>query len=222
VHARGVPFLRQVLRALGVAEHDIDDVLQEVLIAAYRSLDRYDESRYNRPHPELDSDHPVLLGAPLAPFSARRAWSPLFNWLFGIAWRQVSHHRERAYRRREIPMGLHDSAIFAAVDQRPTLEQHIASAERARIVGTLLAIMDPQRRVILVMHDMLDIQVADIARELQINENTAQNRLRLARQDFRAAARRLPAESRSALRLGERPLASEESTPRRPARPRRS
>jgi RNA polymerase sigma-70 factor (ECF subfamily) len=221
VYKVGVPFLHQALRYLGVAEADRDDVLQDVLLAAYRGLDRYDASRSSRAHP-TDGD-PALLVAPIRPFGgfkARRSWSPLQGWLFGIAWRQVTHYRDRAHRRREIPMGLHDSAIFAEVDERSSLDQHVENAERAQLISVLLATMIPQRRAIVVMHDMLDIPVADIARQFEINENTAQNRLRLGREDFRAAAKRLNVEKRATLRPGERPFSAEAMAPRHPAKPR--
>jgi hypothetical protein len=49
---------------------------------------------------------------------------------------------------------------------------------------------------------VLDISIADIARELHVNENTAQGRLRLGRLDLQAAAKRLDPEHKAALRLG--------------------
>jgi RNA polymerase sigma-70 factor, ECF subfamily len=226
LYSAGVPFLCQALRLLGVLPNDVDDVLQDILLAAYRALHRYDASRYAREPPiVLQNVSAAPLGDPVPlarlRFRNRRAWNPLLAWLFGIAWRQVSHHRERAYRRREIPMGLHGNAIFAGVDDKPDPEQRVAAEERAQLVGKLLSRIAPQRRVVLVMHDMLDIPVVDVARELGINENTAQNRLRLARADVRAAVNRLTPEKRSALRLGERPFAVEASPSRRPVKPRR-
>jgi transposase-like protein len=60
--------------------------------------------------------------------------------------------------------------------------------------------MDLQRRTILVLHDLLEVSISDIARELGVNRNTVQNRLRLAREDFRATVTRLGPEKRRALR----------------------
>ncbi|WP_437808366.1 sigma factor [Sorangium sp. So ce1078] len=45
VYTVGLSFLRQALRWLGVAERDIDDVLQDVMIAAYHALDSFDPRR---------------------------------------------------------------------------------------------------------------------------------------------------------------------------------
>jgi RNA polymerase sigma-70 factor, ECF subfamily len=236
VHEVGVPFLRGLLRGVGVGANDREDVLHDVLLAAYRNLETFDASRLlralqgRRDEDDFfeddfeDEDHePVPLSAVLpwiGEGQPRRVWDSLYRWLYGIAWRQVSHYRDRAYRRREIPDGLRLIAISAGADSRPRLEQRLEAMERAEVVDALLASLDPQRRVMLVMHDMLDIPVVDIARELQINENTGQNRLRLAREDFRAAVKRLDPEQRSALRLGDRPFAAEATTRRRPA-PRR-
>ncbi|WP_438025165.1 RNA polymerase sigma factor [Sorangium sp. So ce233] len=230
VHEVGAPFLRRMLRGYGVAPHDREDVLHDILLVAYRRLESFDASRLLRAalgarddEEEDVNDEPVPLSRVLpylAGLRARRAWDPLYRWLFGIAWRQLTHYRERAFRRREIPVGLQSSAIFAGVDRRPRLEQQVEAAERAEVIDALLASLLPERRVMLVMHDMLDIPVVEIARELQINENTAQNRLRLGREDFRAAVKRLGAEQRSALRPGDRPFAAEATTRRRPA-PRR-
>lgn len=203
-----------MLRLFGVDYRDVDDVLQDILLAAYRGFDRYDPTRYARAPPAEgeDEDDAAEQDASLPPFVGfreRRGWDPLLAWLFGIAWRQVSHYRERAYRRREVPMGLYDNAIFARVDDKPTLDDHVAAEQQAQLIAELLSRLDPQRRVVLVMHDMLDIPVVDVARELGINENTAQNRIRLARNDFRAAANRLTAEKRAALGLAGRPSAVE-------------
>ncbi|WP_437589487.1 RNA polymerase sigma factor [Sorangium sp. So ce1000] len=210
-------------------------MLHNVLMAAYRGLESFDASRLlralqgRRDEDDFeddfeDEDHEPVPLSEVLPWiggaQPRRVWDSLYRWLFGIAWRQVSHYRDRAYRRREIPEGLRVSAIFAGVDSRPRLEQQLEATERAEVIDSLLAGLDAQRRVMLVMHDMLDIPVVDIARELQINENTGQNRLRLAREDFRAAVKRLGAEQRSALRLGDRPFVAESTTKRRPA-PRR-
>ncbi|AGP41298.1 hypothetical protein SCE1572_46480 [Sorangium cellulosum So0157-2] len=230
VYEVGAPFLRRTLRSYGVDADDLEDVLHDILMAAYRRLATFDASRLLRVALGLSDEDEVPGGEPV-PFSAvlpyvsklraRRAWDPVYRWLYGFTWRQLTHYRQRAFRRREIPAGLQSSAIFAGVDQRPRLEQRVEATERAEVIDLLLASLVPQRRVMLVMHDMLDIPVVEIARELQINENTAQNRLRLAREDFRAAVKRLAPEQRSALRLGERPFSTEAATRRRPAPPRR-
>lgn len=192
VYAVGLPFLQQALRWLGVAPNDLDDMLQEVFVAAHRRLPTYEPWRYHA----RTSDLPAGPSAPLR----IPAEAALERWLFGIAWRKVSHYHARAHRRREIPSGAAAARPFAGRDPAPTPEQAIAGADRVALVSALLLKVPPARRTILVMYDLLDMPVADIARELQLNENTVRSRLRLAREDFRTAVRRLPREHRGALR----------------------
>ncbi|WP_437320237.1 RNA polymerase sigma factor [Sorangium sp. So ce385] len=71
-----------VLVACGVHARDCEDVLQNVLMAAWRAVQ---EGRY-RPDPRADP---------------RRA---LQGWLRGITWRQAGHHLGRAHVRREVPV----------------------------------------------------------------------------------------------------------------------
>src|SRR5690348_9483900 len=102
VYAIGLSFLRQSLRWLGVAERDVDDVLQDVMLAAYRRLDSFDPT-----HAARAVTGARFRSATSAPPCAARAVAttpgePLKRWLFGIAWRQVGHYRGRAYRRREV------------------------------------------------------------------------------------------------------------------------
>lgn len=201
VYAVGLPFLHQALRWLGVAAIDLDDVLQDVFLAAYRGLANYDPWRYHGVRPDA-----LVAGEALALRIAPDA--ALKRWLFGIAWRQVSHYHERAHRRREVLSGVGPDAPFDQRDPKPTPEQAIAGADRAGLVTALLLKVPPHRRVILILHDVLEVSVPDIARELQLKENTVWSRLRLGREDFRAAAARLPKERRSALypaRASERP-----------------
>lgn len=203
VYTTGVPFLHKALPLLGVAETDLEDVMQDVLLAAYRGLGRYDGARYARVPEDLALPEDEGAGgvATLAGLRPRLSRDPLCAWLFGIAWRQVSHYLDRAHRRREILVGLlHTSPVFTRVEQRPGPEQRAMTAESIELMSGLLSCMDLQRRGILVLHDVLEIKISAIARELGINRNTVQNRLRLAREDFRAAVKRLGDERRRALR----------------------
>ncbi|WP_437282583.1 RNA polymerase sigma factor [Sorangium sp. So ce375] len=193
VYAVGLPFLHHALRWLGVSANDLDDMLQEVFLAAYRGLPSYEPWRFHAaPAGALSAAGPPPLR--ITPEAA------LHRWLFGIAWRKTSHYHARAHRRREVPSGAGASWPFDGRAPAPTPEQSLASDDRASIVTALLLKVAPERRVILVMYDLLGVAVADIAGELSLNENTVRSRLRLAREDFRAAVARQSAERRSALR----------------------
>ncbi|WP_438027605.1 sigma factor-like helix-turn-helix DNA-binding protein [Sorangium sp. So ce233] len=231
MHATAVHVLPGMLRFLGVAEDDLDDLCQDVLLGAYRSFPRYDPMRpgsaraaalLDSPDPlrfavapgqaavaadSEPSDTPPRLGGipagmpdPARPERLGEHWRAEASWLFGIAWRQVRHHLERAYRRREVPVGLADAASLQREDVAPSSEHHIAAKERLALAVRLLSEVAPERRAVLVLADAYDVPVREIARALEINENTAGSRLRLARRDYRAAEKRLRPEERRALR----------------------
>ncbi|WP_441292752.1 RNA polymerase sigma factor [Sorangium sp. KYC3313] len=239
MHATAVHVLPGMLRYLGVAEDDIDDLSQEVLLGAYTSLRRYNPAypaaaRGAASPPPAASpllqdlasampaaaagtvqekqgqDDPASLPPP-APRNPPRAsrphglgprWRAESSWLFGIAWRKVRRHLERTYRRLEVPVGLASEACFEGTDAAPTSEQRIATNQRIAIATRLLATIAPERRAILIMADGVEIPVREIARSLELNENTAASRLRLAREDYRAAVKRLRPEEQRALRSG--------------------
>ena len=201
VYAIGLPFLRQSLRWLGVPDRDLDDVLQDVMLAAYRGLDSFDPERTTRGAAAAgdaadlpDEGPPAGAGAPPT------LTDGLKRWLFGIAWRQASHYRNRAFRRREIPAGAGATWPFHTPDPGLSSEQLLAREQRSRIISRLLGKIEIDRRVVLIMFDLLQIPMAHIACELELKETTARNRLRLAREDFRLAVKRMNAEERGALR----------------------
>ncbi len=202
VYATGLPFLRQSLRWLGIADHDLDDVLQDVMLAAYRGLDGFDPERAARRGSDAEREPAdPLEGADPAPWVPAQP-SPadaLRRWLFGIAWRQASHYRDRAHRRREVPVGAGPTWPYQTPDPRPSSEQIVAIEQRSRLINRLLAMIAIERRVVIIMYDLLDIPIADIAAELDLKENTVRSRLRAAREELRVAIKRMRAEERRAL-----------------------
>ncbi|WP_438028509.1 RNA polymerase sigma factor [Sorangium sp. So ce233] len=201
VHAAALNILPRALRLLGVDETDIDDLYQEVLLAAYESLDRFDPAYPASPLPLP----PLETSSAGRPPPRREGWHPSGSsaearWVFGIALRKVSRYLHRAHRRREVPNGLHPAPYGQPVDPVPTSEQRIAERERLAIAVEVLGTLAPERRIVLVLHEAYEVPIVAIARELAINYNTACSRLRLAREDYRAAVKRLRPEQRQALR----------------------
>jgi RNA polymerase sigma-70 factor (ECF subfamily) len=96
------------------------------------------------------------------------------RWLIGIAWRQASHYAERAYRRHEVPK--RDPTAFSHAHSPSPFDQINAREELCT-----LSRIEPRFRVVL-WFVALGWQVNEIAAELGENPNTAQNRLRIARQ----------------------------------------
>ncbi|XXX71719.1 sigma-70 family RNA polymerase sigma factor [Sorangium sp. So ce134] len=198
VHAAAMEFLPRSLRLLGVAEPDLDDLCQEVLLAAYESLDRFDPDYPASSPPTPQEAAPS--GDPPPRDARRQHGSAEARWVFGIAWRKVSHYLDRAYRRREVPNGLHPGPYHQAADPTPSSEQRLAERERLALAVEVLGTIAPERRILLVLHEAYEVPIVDVARALGINYNTATNRLRLAREDYRAAVARLRPEQRQALR----------------------
>lgn len=112
-------------------------------------------------------------------------------YLFGIAFRVASSHRRRHWR--EVSFESVD-----APDLVPLPDQTVeANQARALVLFALQKIPLP-RRVVLVMHELDEIPMKDVARTLGIPVFTAYSRLRKARRELEAALRH--AEPRSLAR----------------------
>jgi RNA polymerase sigma-70 factor (ECF subfamily) len=108
---------------------------------------------------------------------------PMRPWLFGIAFRHASEYRRRAPRRRELLM-----------EDPPDTEDHARAPDseasgrqlRKRALEAL-SVLDPDKRAVLVMHDIDGHTAHEIADALGIPMNTVYSRLRAARERFREA-----------------------------------
>jgi len=123
-----------------------------------------------------------------------RAWlrydpaRPIRPWLHGIAFRVASDYRRRASNAREVPV-----ADYPAADAGPSALDHLEAHERrALVLGALEALSDDQR-LVFIRYELEGESVVEIARDLSISDNTAYSRLRLARERFTTAVRRLVA-----------------------------
>jgi RNA polymerase sigma-70 factor (ECF subfamily) len=105
-------------------------------------------------------------------------------WLFGIAFRVAASHRRRSAR--EVPHGWLDIE-----DSGREPEQAVAAAQARTIVLAALEEVPLARRAVLVMHDLDDASMHDIATALSIPLFTAYSRLRKARKEFETAVRQL-------------------------------
>jgi RNA polymerase sigma-70 factor (ECF subfamily) len=114
------------------------------------------------------------------------------SWLFSVLWGLVLRHR-RSHRRWAALAeqttnvdGLPDS--FASAPDR-NVETH----ESARMLEAILDKLDPDKRAVLVLADIEEKPIAEIAQILGIKVNTAASRLRLAREHVDASLARLRA-----------------------------
>ena len=111
---------------------------------------------------------------------------PIKPWLFGFAYRVAIGHRRLARNRLEL-LGVPVEAVdpVAGADERMVAGQDRALLEAA------LETLEPDRRTVLLLHDVDEVPIPAIAGELGIPVNTAYSRLRLARADLAAAMTRL-------------------------------
>lgn len=112
---------------------------------------------------------------------------PLRPWLFGIAFRIASDYRRRARFTREVPR---DQAGDVASDA-PGADDRIAAEQARRLVIEALQELDLDRRAVIVMHDIDGCPMPEIAHALSIPLNTAYSRLRLGREQLKAAVKRI-------------------------------
>jgi RNA polymerase sigma-70 factor (ECF subfamily) len=120
----------------------------------------------------------------------RGAWSeydqsrPLRPYLFGISFRIASAHQRK--RRREVAFG-----IVEVDDAGPGPDDELQRKQARALVMAGLERIPLPRRAVLVMHDIDDVPVAQVAAVLEIPLFTVYSRLRKARRELEAAIRRL-------------------------------
>ena len=117
---------------------------------------------------------------------------PMRPWLFGIAYRIALRYRALARHRREL---LTDDVPETKVDDDGA-DEALVLRERQRLVLTAIDSIDLGKRAVFVMAEIDGHTMPQIAQVLGIPLNTAYSRLRLARDEFAAAVRRLRARER--------------------------
>lgn len=138
------------------------------------------------PEAELeDLVHEVFIKvhANLAAYEPSR---PIRPWLFVFAFRVASDHKRLARHRVEV-LG----SSVEPVDPSSPVDVCMEADQERALVGEALDRVDLDRRAVLLMHDVDEVPVPAIARELGIPVATAYSRLRLAREDLMTAVGRL-------------------------------
>lgn len=141
---------------------------------------------------DLVHDVFVVVHRRLPDFDAAR---PVRPWLFGIAYRVASDHRRLARHVREVGVDFPHARCEA-----PDPEARAQAAEARDLVLEALDALDLDRRAVLVMHDIDGHAVPEIAAALDVPLNTVYSRLRIARERFEAAVRRITARRASPAR----------------------
>jgi RNA polymerase sigma-70 factor (ECF subfamily) len=107
------------------------------------------------------------------------------SFLFGTALRVASDDR-RSARRREQP----DGELDRHVSPGPNPEDLVEKNRRRRLLDEILRSMPIELSAILVLFELEQMTKSEVAELLGIPEGTAMSRLRRARQEFQAIARR--------------------------------
>jgi RNA polymerase sigma-70 factor (ECF subfamily) len=124
----------------------------------------------------------------------RRSWTqydpsrPLRPYLFGIAFRIASAYQRKG--RREVPFGIVD-----VDDTRPGPDDVLQTKQARALVLAALERIPLPRRAVLVMRDLDEIPIDEVASVLAIPLFTAYSRLRKARRELQAAVRRTSKEA---------------------------
>ncbi|XXX79375.1 RNA polymerase sigma factor [Sorangium sp. So ce134] len=156
------PFVWRTVRRLGVDASAHEDVCQEVFVVVHRRL------------PEF------------------RGRSSLKTWVFGIVVNVVQTHRRSMRRKSPAHRGTGEIVDPEQIAGPSNLSPYEAMtrAEAARVAHDLLASLDEEKRVVLLLAELEEMPATEIAQGIGVNINTVYARLRAARQAFSDAVRR--------------------------------
>jgi RNA polymerase sigma-70 factor (ECF subfamily) len=163
VYSEHFAFVWRSVRRLGIDMSAVDDVVQDVFLVVHRRI---------------------------GDFEAR---SSMKTWLFGIALRVVRDHR-RTLKRKPAQLG-GVAAVETDVDgvhdaNAPGPHEHVTEREAARTLNALLDELDDEKRAVLVLAELEQMTVPEIAEAVEANVNTVYSRLRAARRELDAAVAR--------------------------------
>lgn len=148
VYEAEVDAVWRYVRRLGVEERDLEDVVHDTFVVAHRQYGTFDPTARPRP------------------------------WLFGIAFRVVSHHHRRARVRNEALTG--EEAL--AVDPGRDPESAAARQQAADRLQAALEALPLDQRAVFVLHEIEEHSIPEIEAILGTSANTLYSRLRLARE----------------------------------------
>jgi RNA polymerase sigma-70 factor (ECF subfamily) len=143
-----------------VTEAEADDVCQEVFVVVHRRI---------------------------LEFEGR---SSMRTWLFSILKRVVHSHR-RSFARRDAKHTSPESVDLDALTypgRQP--EESYSLRQQVDVARELLSEVDEEKRPLLILVDIEDMNVSEAAETLDLNANTASSRLRAGRQQVSAALTR--------------------------------
>jgi RNA polymerase sigma-70 factor (ECF subfamily) len=112
------------------------------------------------------------------------------SFLYGVAMRVASN----ALRKEKVRPALTDfDSVPELLDQRPSPEQHLEQRRARELLDALLFRLPLELRTVFILAELEGIPIKEIAELEDIPLGTASSRLRRAREEFSAAAKRLRA-----------------------------
>jgi RNA polymerase sigma-70 factor (ECF subfamily) len=151
-------FVWRSARRLGTPEANLDDVVQEIFMVAFRRLDEF-EGR-----------------------------SSVKTWLYGIVFNVVrAHRRELAQKHPQVIDGDRRADSDRLIDSGEGPQEHLSKREAARFIDGFLDSLDDDRRAVFVLAELEQLTAPEIAAVVGAPLNTVYSRLRLARIEFNEA-----------------------------------
>jgi RNA polymerase sigma-70 factor (ECF subfamily) len=161
------------------------DAFQKEVDYVYRTL-----RRLGAPPSEVEDLTQEVFLALRGSWQAYDASRPLRPYLFGIAFRIASAHQRK--RSREVAFG-----VVEVGDAGPGPDDALQTKQARALVMAALERIPLPRRAVLVMHDIDDVPVSEVAAVLGIPLFTVYSRLRKARRELESALRRIVKEAGS-------------------------
>jgi RNA polymerase sigma-70 factor (ECF subfamily) len=127
--------------------------------------------------------------------TALRRWSafdpsrPVRPWLLGIAFRVMADFRRKGSSSREIADGSVEQSQAPSLQE--SAEDRVDRREKQELIQEALESLEPDRRAVFVMFELEGISAADISESLGTPVATTYSRLRVGREEFTAAVRRI-------------------------------
>ena len=161
LYEENVDFVWRSARRMGIPDANVEDVVQDVFIVVLRQLPDYDPSR-----------------------------ATAKSWLYGIVGRVVHDYKRRFHRKESRVSPLDEQGADRFPSSHPPPSRAAEQAEELRLLEALLASLSPEKREVLVLSQLEEMAVPEIAACLGANVNTIYARLRAARRDFDEALAR--------------------------------
>jgi RNA polymerase sigma-70 factor (ECF subfamily) len=148
VYRKHHAFVWRCVRRMGVPDSEVDDLVQEVFVVVHDRLGEF------------------------------AGQSAITTWLFGIAFRVISHHRRSAQARMRREQQVEPGRPPTEPDRR------LSRAQAVNVLDEMLDRLDDDQRNTFVMAEVVKMTAPEIAELTGTKLNTVYSRLRLARRAF--------------------------------------